>query len=117
MKFLSIEPFIPSGPDFEGSKQLFLELGFHINWDQGNFIGFQADECRFVLQKYNEPGFIQHYMLGMKVSNVTDFRNDILAKKLPEKYGIRIGEITQQPYGKEMTLIDIAGVLWHFIQH
>lgn len=31
MKFLSLEPFVPSGSNFDGSKQLFQELGFTIN--------------------------------------------------------------------------------------
>ena len=33
MKFLSLEPFVPSGSNFESSKQLFVALGFTINWD------------------------------------------------------------------------------------
>lgn len=117
MQFQSIEPFVPSGPDFEKSKNLFLELGFKINWDQGNFVGFQADECRFVLQKYDQPGFVQHFMLGLKVSNIAELRESMLAKQLPQRYGIRISEISQQPYGKEVTMIDVAGVLWHLIEH
>lgn len=35
MNYLSIEPFIPSGQDFDKSKQLFQELGFEIEWDGG----------------------------------------------------------------------------------
>ncbi|MGI8581954.1 MAG: hypothetical protein ACR2KX_07155 [Chitinophagaceae bacterium] len=31
MKFLSLEPFVPSGNNFEGSKLFFRELGFTIN--------------------------------------------------------------------------------------
>jgi hypothetical protein len=30
MKFLSLQPFVPSGNNFEGSKQFFRELGFSI---------------------------------------------------------------------------------------
>ena len=41
MKFLSLEPFVPSGKDFESSKQLFQELGFTVSWDQGDYIGFE----------------------------------------------------------------------------
>ena len=37
MKFLSLEPFVPSGKDFEKSKELFRELGFKINWDAGDY--------------------------------------------------------------------------------
>jgi hypothetical protein len=109
MKFLSIEAFVPSGSNFEGLKQLFLELGFCINWDQGDYIGFQKDECRFILQKFNMPQFAENLMLSVKVTNVAGFRDMIIEKGLPEKYGIRINEIQQQPYGKELNMIDIAG--------
>jgi hypothetical protein len=43
-------------------------------------------------------------------------RATVVEKKLPETYGIRIGQITRQPYGKEVNLIDIAGVCWHFVE-
>ena len=116
MKFLSLEPFVPSGADFEASRQFFLELGFSVNWDAGDYIGLQKDECRFILQKYDQPAFAQNFMLSVKVDTVEEFRSGVLAKNLPEKYGIRIGQITQQPYGKEVNVIDIAGVCWHFVE-
>ena len=67
MKFLSLEPFVPSGKNFEASKQLFLELGFKINWDAGDYIGFQKDECRFILQQYDQKAFAENFMLSVKV--------------------------------------------------
>ncbi len=116
MKFLSLEPFVPSGSNFKGSKQLFLELGFHINWEVPDYIGFQRDECRFILQHFENVEFAHNFMISVKVDRVEEFRNTILDKKLPEKYGIRIGEITRQPYGREVNMIDIAGVCWHFVE-
>ena len=41
MKFLSLEPFVPSGSDFETSKQFFQGLGFIVKWDAGDYIGFE----------------------------------------------------------------------------
>ena len=54
MKFISLEPFVPSGSNFEASKQLFQELGFNITWDAGDYIGFENDGCKFILQKYDK---------------------------------------------------------------
>jgi len=55
MKFLSLEPFVPSGSNFEGSKQFFQELGFNVNWDAGDYIGFEKDDvnlfCRNITTK------------------------------------------------------------------
>ncbi len=116
MKFLSIEPFVPSGSNFEGSKQLFQELGFKINWDAGDYIGFEKDGCKFILQKYDQVEFAQNFMLNVKVSNVEEFWKEVNEKGLQEKYGIRIGQPAQQAYGKEVNIIDIAGVCWHFVE-
>jgi hypothetical protein len=116
MKFLSLEPFIPSGANFESSKQFFLELGFHINWEVPGYIGFQRDECRFILQHFENVEFARNFMLSIKVDDVEAFRNNVLAKQLAEKYGIRIGQIKQEAYGREVNIIDIAGVCWHFVE-
>lgn len=116
MKFLSLEPFVPSGSNFKGSRDFFQELGFHINWEVDGYIGFQRDECRFILQKFDNVEFAQNFMLSVKVSSVEEFRKSVLEKELPQKYGIRIGQITQQPYGMEVNIIDIAGVCWHFVE-
>ena len=116
MKFLSLEPFIPSGPDFENSKLLFQELGFQINWDAGDYIGFERDDCRFILQRYDNKQFAENLMINVRIDNVEEFCTTVLEKQLPERFGIRIGKLTNQPYGKEVNLIDIAGVCWHFVE-
>ena len=116
MQFLSLEPFIPSGNNFDAAKNLFVELGFKINWDAGDYIGFEQDGCKFILQKYDNKAFAENLMINVKVDDVQAFRNSLMEKKLPEKFGIRIGEITNQPYGKEVNLIDMAGVCWHFVE-
>ncbi|WP_121352436.1 VOC family protein [Flavisolibacter nicotianae] len=116
MQFLSLEPFVPSGDNFEGSKQLFQDLGFRINWDAGDYIGFEKDGCKFILQRYNDKAFAENFMVNVRISNAEAFWEELVEKKLPEKYGIRIGKPTQQPYGKEVNIIDIAGVCWHFVE-
>jgi hypothetical protein len=116
MKMLSIEPFVPSGADFERSKQLFLDLGFTINWEVDGYAGFVSDGCRFILQRYDNTEFAQNFMLSVKVDDVEAFKRGVLDKDLQTKYGIRLGKITQMPYGKEINLIDMAGVCWHFVE-
>lgn len=116
MKFLSLAPFIPSGSKFEELKQLFQELGFKLNWDEGGYAGFGADGCNFILQKFEKKDFAENFMLTVRVDNAEVFRNMVIEKKLTERFGIRIGQITQQSYGKEVNIIDIAGVCWHFVE-
>jgi hypothetical protein len=116
MKFLSLSPFVPSGSKFEESKQLFQELGFKMTWSEGGMAGFAADSCNFILQKFESKQFAENFMLSVRVDNAAEFRQMVLGKNLPERFGIRIGEVTQQPYGKEVNIIDIAGVCWHFVE-
>ena len=114
MKLTSLEPFIPSGADFEGSKQLFLELGFTVNWDAGDYVGFQRDGCKFILQRFNDKAFAENFMVRVEVDNLDEFWKELSEKKLPQKFGVRIKEPTQMPYGREVNMIDLAGVCWHF---
>jgi hypothetical protein len=116
MKFLSLQPFVPSGNNFEGSKQFFLELGFSIKWDAGDYVGFEKDGCSFILQHYVNKDFAENFMLTVGVANADEFRKEVIDKQLPQKYGIRIGEVADQPYGREVNIIDLAGVCWHFVQ-
>lgn len=116
MKFLSLEPFVPSGSQFEASKQFFQELGFSITWDAGDYLGFEKDGCKFILQKFDNTEFAQNFMLSVKIDNAQRFWKEVTDKKLPEKFGIRIAPPHKQPYGLEVNIIDIAGVCWHFVE-
>ena len=116
MEFLSLEPFIPSGNDFPRSKQLFLELGFTATWDAGDYAGLEKDGCRFILQNYDNKEFAENLMINVRVSDAEAFWKLVTEKKLVEKFGIRLTAPRQQPYGKEVNMIDLAGVCWHFVE-
>lgn len=116
MQFLSLEPFVPSGSDFEKSRLFFQELGFTVNWDAGGYAGLEKDGCKFILQQYDDKVFAENFMVNVKVSNAAEFYQSVMDKKLPEKYGIRVAPPKKQPYGIEVNIIDIAGVCWHFVE-
>ena len=116
MKFLSLQPFIPSGNNFQGSKEFFQELGFTIRWDAGDYIGFEKDQSSFILQQFDNREFAENLMITVAVDDVDAYREFLLGKKLAERFSIRIGLVTEQPYGREMNVIDPAGVCWHFVE-
>jgi hypothetical protein len=116
MKFLSLAPFVPSGKDFNASKQLFQELGFNIAWDAGDYVSFEKDGCKFILQNFDNEAFAQNFMLTIGIENAESFWKEVSDKGLTEKFGIKISKPIQQPYGKEVNIIDIAGVCWHFVE-
>lgn len=115
MKFLALQPFVPSGSDFDNAKQFFLELGFQLSWDGAEYAGFERDGCKFILQHYDNKAFAENFMLTVTVDDVDAFYQSVIDKKIPEKYGIRISQPKMQPYGKEANIIDKAGVCWHFV--
>ncbi|MFD2966366.1 VOC family protein [Sphingobacterium bambusae] len=117
MTYLSLEPFIPSGKDLEKSKQLFQELGFEIAWDAGDTVGFRHGNCNFILQHYDNQSFAENLMIAVRVDDADSFWERLDASNLAKKFGIPpIGSPITQPYGKEVNVIDIAGVCWHFIE-
>lgn len=116
MKYLSLQPFVPSGSNFELAKNLFLELGFNLSWESGGYAGFENNGCQFILQQFDNKEFAENFMLSIGIENAEAFRADLIEKQLSQKFGIRISEVMNQPYGKEVNIIDIAGVCWHFVQ-
>jgi hypothetical protein len=115
MEFLSLQPFVPSGSNFEASRQLFLELGFTETWNAGDYIGFQRDASMFILQNYHNKDFAENFMINVRISNADEFYSEVNEKRLVEKFGIRITKPNDQPYGREVNIIDLAGVCWHFV--
>lgn len=116
MKLNSLQPFVPSGPDMELSKQLFIEMGFEIRWDAGDYTSLHKDGYGFILQKNNDKTFAENFMISVGIDNVDAYREELKSKGLEEKFGIKIGNAVNQPYGREVNIIDIAGVCWHFVQ-
>ena len=116
MQFLSIEAFVPSGSDFEGARQFFIELGFAIRWETGDYVGFGNNGCQFILQRFDKRDFAENFMMTVGVHSADEFRKEVLEKNLPGRFGIRIGETRDMPYGKEVNIIDNAGVCWHFVE-
>lgn len=117
MKYNSIEAFVPSGKDFQASRQLFLELGFNITWEADDYIGFENNGCRFVLQRYESKEFAENFMLSVTVDNLDEFWQEVNKLKLVEKYPIKFTPPKNFPWGREVNMIDIAGVCWHFTEN
>ena len=116
VKFNSIEPFIPSGKNLEASKALFIALGFSIYWENNGYIGFQRDNCKFILQNYDDQHFAENLMMRITVNDLDAFWKEINQKELTKTFEIQLKEPTNFPHGREINLIDIAGVCWHIAQ-
>ncbi|MEO8361137.1 MAG: hypothetical protein ABI672_13990 [Vicinamibacteria bacterium] len=113
-ELLGLQPFVPSGPDFEGARALFRDLGFKEMWSGGDYVGFQQGAARFILQKYNDAHFASNLMIRIDVPNVDAWYAEVAALSLPAKHkGLRINPPKDFSWGREVHFIDPAGVCWH----
>ncbi|HSZ87352.1 MAG TPA: hypothetical protein VK787_15070 [Puia sp.] len=80
MKFLSLQPFVTSGKDFEASKQLFQELGFTIICDEGDYVDFDKDGCKFILQRFDNKEFAENFILTVRIENAEEFWKEVKEK-------------------------------------
>jgi hypothetical protein len=116
MHFTFLGPFVPSGPDYEGARQFFVALGFSITWEDVDYTGFQNGNCKFILQRFDNRAFAENFMISVGIPDAEAFWTSVIEKGLPVKFGIRMNPPQQQPYGKEVNIIDGAGVCWHFVE-
>lgn len=116
MQVRHLQPFVPSGAAFDKSAQLFRDLGFTEAWNAGDYIGFENNGVGFILQRFSNKAFAENFMVNVGVESADAIWSEIREKGLEEKYGIRLGEPADMPYGREVNMIDIAGVCWHFVQ-
>jgi hypothetical protein len=52
-------------------------------------------------------------MMQLIVNDLDEFWAEINQKELDKKYPIKLIKPTEFPWGREVNLIDIAGVCWH----
>jgi hypothetical protein len=111
-------PFVPSGPDFAAALAFFAELGFAATWRDGDdYAGLRAGAASFILQRIDAPAWAQNQMLVIEVENLDDWWRTIDAKGLPARFGgVRTKPPSDYPWGREVNIIDPAGVCWHVRQ-
>ena len=111
---LALLPFVPSGKDYEGSRRLFVDLGFEEVWENSGYAGFRNGNAQFILQKFDDEHFASNFMVSIKVANLDVWWKAVSQKQLDTKYpGFRIKPPADFPWGREVNFIDLAGVCWH----
>ncbi len=111
---LNLQPFVPSGRDFERSRALFRELGFRELWSGEGYVGFQMGAARFILQDFNDTHFAENLMIRIEVPDLDLWWEKTAALDLGSRFeGVRLKPPTRFPWGREAHLIDLAGVCWH----
>jgi len=113
----SMLPFIPSGKDYDSSRTFFAGLGFEEVWENDGYAGFRNGGAEFILQRFDDAHFASNLMVRLNVEDLEDWWEAVSQKGLEQTFsGVRVKPPTDYPWGREVHLIDLAGVCWHIGQ-
>lgn len=113
----TLYPFVPSGPDFDAAKDFFTALGFHVQWQHDGLAGMRFGGAYFLLQRIDIPIWQENQMITFEVDDLEAYAAQLAALDLPSRFkGVKVRPPTDFPWGREMHLIDPAGVCWHVRQ-
>ncbi|MBE0550568.1 MAG: VOC family protein [Rubrivivax sp.] len=114
---VEIKAFVPAA-DFALSKEFYVALGFEIPWSSEDLAYVRHGETSFLLQAFNEPGFIKNFQMHLLVENVDDWHAQVLSSGVALRFGVKVGEPQDQPWAmRDFTLFDPSGVLWRVAQN
>jgi hypothetical protein len=113
----SLYPFAPSGSDFAHALAFFAELGFTAEWNSDGYAGLRFGGAHFILQQHDGAQWAQNQMIVYEVDDLDAYWSELEAKALPERFaGVKVKAPTDYPWGRELHIIDPAGVCWHVRQ-
>jgi catechol 2,3-dioxygenase-like lactoylglutathione lyase family enzyme len=73
------------------------------------------DQLAFYLQDAYEKKWIENSMIFLEVDDVEVCEQDLKERRLPETFaGVRLTDIKNLDWGRELFMHDPSGVLWHF---
>lgn len=105
----ALYPFVPAGADFDTALAFFAELGFETLWRHDGLAGLRYGKALFFLQSIEVPDWQKNQMLTLEV--------DDLDGGLERRFaGARLKAPTEFPWGREVNIVDPAGVCWHIRQ-
>jgi hypothetical protein len=110
----SLQPFVPSGADYDGSRRLFKAIGFEELWENNGMAGFRNGDARFMLQRFDNRAFAEQFMVAVNVPDLDAWWAAVSALDLETAFpGVRFSPPQARPWGREVSFIDLAGVCWH----
>jgi len=110
-------PFVPSGSDFKTSLAFFAEIGFEPEWTNAGLAGLRFGKAFFILQDIVVPEWQKNQMITVEVDDLEAYWSELEAKSLDTKYaGVTLRPPTDFAWGREIHIIDPAGVCWHVRQ-
>ena len=113
----TLYPFVPSGGRFAESLDFFAALGFETTWRQDGLAGLRFGGAYFILQDIDVPEWQRNQMITFEVADLDAYWSELGPKDLPGRFpGVKLRPPTEFPWGREIHIIDPAGVCWHVRQ-
>ncbi|KAA5540357.1 VOC family protein [Adhaeribacter rhizoryzae] len=111
----SIRAFI-GAKNYEESRAFYRELDFEeIVIDQKMCLFKVNENLGFYLQDYYAEEWVNNSMIFLEVDDVEKCAAELQSKGLTSKFqDVKITEIKQFNWGRELFMHDPSGVLWHF---
>ncbi|MCD6077657.1 MAG: Lactoylglutathione lyase [Ramlibacter sp.] len=114
---IELKAFVPA-KDFALSKRFYADFGFTQRSEGGGVAYFSCGSAAFLLQDYYLQEFADNCVMHLLVRDVHAWRRRVMDADLPGRYGVKVTETTEQPWGiTEFVVIDPAGVCWHVGQN
>ena len=113
----TLYPFVPSGLHFARSLDFFADLGFEKLWQQDGLAGLRFGGAYFLLQDIHVPQWQENQMITFEVTDLDTYWAELESKELSARFpGVKLRPPTDFPWGREIHIIDLAGVCWHVRQ-
>jgi hypothetical protein len=113
----ALYPFVPSGPDFERSLAFFGKLGFDKVWQNAGLAGLKFGGAQFILQDISVLEWQKNQMITVEVTDLDGYWSELEGLALDKSFpGVKLRAPTEFPWGREIHIIDPAGVCWHIRQ-
>lgn len=114
---VEIKAFVPAR-DFASSKAFYAALGFAIPYADDDIAYVRYGATSFLLQAYDVPEYIDHFMMHLLVENVDDWHAHVVASDVAARFGVKVGMPENRPWAmRDFTLSDPSGVLWRIAQN
>lgn len=113
----ALYPFVPSGPDFARALAFFNEIGFATTWQADGLAGLRFGGAFFMLQDIDVRQWQENQMITFEVEDLDAYWAELAEMDLGGRFpGVRLREPTEFPWGREIHIVDPAGVCWHVRQ-
>jgi hypothetical protein len=110
-------PLVPAGARFKTSLKFFAALGFQTQWRHDGLAGLRFGGAYFILQDIDVPEWQKNQMVTFEVTDLDACWAELEPHDLPARFtGVLLRPPTQFPWGRELHIIDPAGVCWHVRQ-